>query len=216
MILKRFLIAAFALVAFSFSSDSAVLFDNADSPLYTTSRISSIEGVAAYLQVGASDTTIGQIAINAQPLEDGQLKFAIFSDSAPPGSDAGTLLFHDIVNVSKATSLSYILSDPFSFTLLAGHYYDIGAVFNGTGINYTYDLTSDAENGITSLVSNQNIDNFANPVLVGRGVSDINIRLYSPSAVTPEPATSMLVALGLITAGLVSFVRQRLRSCVNF
>ena len=211
MILKRLLLGAFAAAALSFTCESAVLFDNADSPLYTTNRNSSLEGAAAYLQVGASDVTIGQIAINAQPLQNGELKFVIFSDVAPPGSDAGTLLFNNTLNVSTANSLSYILSDPFSFTLLAGHYYDIGAVFSGTNINYTYDLTPNVENGISSLVSNQNIDGFADPVLAGRGVSDINIRLYSPSAATPEPGTYMLGALGLIGAGMCGFLRQQRR-----
>ncbi len=205
---RYFLIGVCAAAILSVSSYSAVIFDNADLPLFTTTRTSSIEGAAAYLQIGASDVSIGQIAINAQPLQDGQLKFVIFSDVAPPGGDSGTLLFSDTVNVSNSDSLSYVLSDPLSFTLLAGHYYDIGAVFSGSSIRYTYDETSDTENGITSIVSNENVDNFESPALVGHADSDINIRLYSP-ATTPEPATFLLSALGLACAGLGDYLRRR-------
>ena len=204
---KHLLWASCVAAVLSLPSFADVIFDNADPPLTVTNRDSSIEGVAAYLQIGASDVPINQISINVQPMQNGQLKFVIFSDIAPPGSDAGKLLFSDTVNVSASTSLSYILSDPFSFTLHAGQYYDIGAIFSGTDVSYTYDLVSDSENGITSIVSNENVDNFASPVLVGHGLSDINIRLYSPTTVAPEPLNLGLAALGL--SGLLLVRRSR-------
>ena len=209
---KTLFFAALLTAAVSLPADSAVIFDNADPPLSTTLRNSSIEGVAAYLQIGASNVTIGQIAINAEPFQSGQLKFVIFSDIAPPGSDSGSLLFSDTVNVSGSNSFSYILSDPLTFTLLAGHYYDIGAIFSGAEIAYTYDLFSDSMNGITSIVSNENVDNFANPVLAGHAASDISIRLYSPSSTVPEPASSTLAAVGLISAALGLYVVARLKA----
>jgi len=209
MSLKRLLLGACAAAALSLPSDSATIFDNADPPPSITDRTSSPEGVAAYLQIGSSDVTIGQIAINAQPLQDGQLKFVIFNDVAPPGSESGTLLFNDTVDVTTSGSLSYVVSDPFSFTLLAGHYYDIGAVFSGDSIRYTYDQISDSENGITSIVSNENVDDFSNPALEGHASSDINIRLYSPAAATPEPSTWLLGVFGLTCIGLVGHLRRR-------
>ncbi len=206
---KYFVLAGCVATALSLPCYADLLFDNADSPLTTTNRNSAIEGVAAYLQVGTSDVTIGQIAIHAQPLQNGQLKFVIFSDVAPPGNDSGALLFSNTVSVSAANSLSYILSAPFSFTLQAGHYYDIGAIFSGTNINYTYDFVSDTENGITSIVSNQNVNNFANPTLIGHAVSDISIQLYSPAAATPESASFALAAMGLACIGLAGSLRWR-------
>ncbi|MBV9611574.1 MAG: PEP-CTERM sorting domain-containing protein [Acidobacteriaceae bacterium] len=200
-----------AAAALSAPATAAVILDNADPPLFTTNRNNSnsgIEGVAAYLAIGASDVAIGETAINAQPLQSGQLKFVIFSDVAPPGNNAGSLLFSDTVNVSASGSLAYILSDPFSFTLQAGHYYDIGAIFSGTNINYTYDLTPDTENGISSIVANQNVDNFSSPTLVGHGAADINIRLYSPSAMVPEPGSMVLGIVGL-PALVALLVRRR-------
>ncbi len=193
---------------------SSVLFDNADPPLYVTSRVSSLEGAAAYLQIGSSNVTINQIGINAEPLQDGQLKFAVFSDSAPPGGTSGALLFSDTVNVTKSNSLSYILSDPLSFTLLAGQYYDIGAVFSGSAIDYTYDFTSDTQSGITSIASSQNLTNFASPVQAGHGgVSDIDIQLYGPTVVTPDPATA---ALGLIGLGCILMIGCLQRGALGF
>lgn len=203
------MLGAVAFAAFSLTGHAAIILDNADPPLSTTTRISSLEGVAAYLQIGTADVSIGQIAINAQPLQNGQLKFVIFSDVAPPGSDSGTLLFSDTVNVSASNSLSYILSDPLAFTLLAGHYYDIGSIFSGTGISYTYDLTPDVQNGITTFVSNQNVDSFADPILAGRGASDVSIRLYSGSAAaTPEPGSYLLAILGLASVGFIRYSRR--------
>ena len=184
---------------------ASLIFDNADLPLITTTRVSSLEGVAAYLQIGSSSVNISQIAINAQPLQNGQLKFVIFSDVAPPGSDRGALLFSDTVNVSTSGALSYILSDPFSFALQAGQFYDIGAIFSGNSIRYTYDLTSDGENGITSIVSNENIDDFAAPMLAGHAASDVNIRLYGADLTVPEPASHILIAIGLFFGCLASW-----------
>lgn len=206
MNLNTILLAACAALALNLPATSSVIFNNADPPLSTTNRDNSIEGVAAYLQIGASDVTIGQIAINARPFQDGQLKFVIFSDSAPPGGSSGSLLFSDPVDVSASSSLSYILSDPLSFTLQAGQYYDIGAIFSGTDISYTYDFTADSENGIISIVSSQNIDDFGNPIQAGHGgVSDISIELYSQATLATEPAVPLLIGLGLTFVGLLAY-----------
>ena len=158
MNLKSILLGTCAALALNLPASSSILFNNADPPLSSTNRDNSIEGVAAYLQTGTSNVTIGQIAINAEPLQNGQLEFVIFSDNAPPGGNSGSLLFSDTVNVSAANSFSYALSDPLSFTLQAGQYYDVGAIFSGTDISYTYDFTTDSENGITSLAGAQNVD----------------------------------------------------------
>ena len=201
MFLKRLFLGVCA-AALTLPCESAVIFDNADPPLSVTSRVSPLVGAAAYLEIGASNVTIGQIAINAQPLQSGLLKFVIFSDVAPPGSNSGTLLLSDTIAVNAATSLSYIESDPLSFTLMAGQYYDIGAIFSGTDIDYTYDLIPDTENGITSIVSNQNVENFADPALAGHGAADINIQLLSGVSSVPEPGTFLLGAFGLLCAGV--------------
>ena len=183
---------------------SALIFDNADAPLNTTFRGPGNEpvGVAAYLQIGASDVTISQIAINAEPGQDGLLEFVIFDDTAPPGSNAGPLELSDTVSVAASGSLSYILSDPISFTLLAGHYYDIGAVFNGTSINYSFDQIADTQNGITSIVLNENVDDFGAPVLTGHAGADINIQLFGGTAPVPEPVSIALFGAGLAGLGI--------------
>jgi hypothetical protein len=187
-----------------------LIFDNADGPLGTTLRNAANPplGVAAYLGIGGSDVTISQIAINAAPGQSGQLQFVIFSDIASPGSSAGSLLFSDTVNVSASVSLNYILSDPLSFTLQAGHYYDIGAIFNGTSITYSYDLVPDTQNGITSIAANQNINNFGTPTLTGHAGADVNIQLYMSSAKVPDGGATVML-LGMALSGL-GFLRRKL------
>lgn len=200
-------ILSWVVAAAVFSGPAAfagIIFDNADAPLNTTFRSSSNLplGVAAYIQIGGSDVNITQIAINAAPGQSGQLEFVIFSDVTPPGSNAGSLLLSDTVNVTSSATLNYILSDPISFTLLAGHFYDIGAIFNGSSINYSYDLVANTMGGISSIVSNQNVDAFANPVLTGHAGADINIQLFGGTSAVPEPVSVVLTGLGLAAIGL--------------
>jgi hypothetical protein len=197
-------VAAAMFTAFTAPAFSGVIFDNADPPLSTGTRIS---GQAAYLHIGDSDITISQIAISVLPYQDGQLKFVIFSDIAPPGSRTGALLLSDTVDVTFSSddymsfTPRYVVSNPISFTLLAGQYYDIGAVFNHTfflgSIAFGADQVANTQNGITSIVSNQIISNFDSPVTTGHAGADINIRLYSADSTAPEPASLMLLGLGL-------------------
>jgi hypothetical protein len=186
---------------------NSVIFDNANAPLGTTPRSGGNLGTAAYLSIGGSDVAISQIAINAAPGQNGQLKFVIFSDVASPGNSAGPLLFSDTVNVTASGSLNYILSDLFSFSLLAGHFYDIGAVFSGTGISYSYDLTGNTQNGITSIVANQNVDNFANPLLTDHAQADVNIKLFGAATVPDGGATALLLSVSMMSMG---WIRRKL------
>jgi hypothetical protein len=205
---KPALLSICAAATFAFNGQAALIFDNADAPLSTTFRGPDNVGVAAYLLIGANNVSINQIAINAAPGLNGQLKFVIFSDVAPPGSNVGPLLFSDTVNVTASASLGYIFSDPISFLLLANHYYDIGAVFSGNAINYSYDLTPNTQNGITSIISNQNVENFANPILVGHAAADINIKLFGPAVGAPDGGTTLFL-LGAALSG-IALLRKKL------
>ncbi len=199
------------LTAFSAPGFSAIIFDNANPPLSNTTRFAPGLGAAAYLQIGASDVQITQIAINAAPTQSGQLKFVIFSDIASPGSTAGSLLLSDSVNVTANATLSYILSDPISFTLQAGHYYDIGAIFSGDSITYSFDVIPNTQNGISSLLGNANVQSFTSPTLINHNTADINIQLFGPAATTvPEPGSLTLFGIALaLTAGR-RFLRKQL------
>jgi hypothetical protein len=159
--MKSLFMLACTLPAIAFPARADLTFDNADTPQFTTLRIN--DGIAAYLQVGTSDVRINQIGINAAPASIRQLQFLIFSDVAYPGKDSGTVLFSDTVSVSPSSNLTYILSDPFSFTLHAGQYYDMGAIFNGGNITYAYDLAGDTMGDLTSIARNESIGNFADP-----------------------------------------------------
>ena len=195
--MKYFLLLMCTMSAFVTNVHAGVIFDNSDTPQFTSIR--SDQGIAAYLQIGASDVTISQIAIDAAPSAGGQLKFVIFSDGAYPGNNAGSVLLSDTVNVSPSGSLTYLLSDLFAFTLQAGHYYDIGAIFGAGNITYAYDLLGDTEGDIASIARNQNIGQFASPILLGHALGDAEIKLYSASATaTPEPLSAGLFGVGLV------------------
>lgn len=100
---------------------------------------------------------------------------------------------------TSVTDLNYKLSDPFAFTFLAGTTYAVG--FISTGTNYAFaDMSqTNSANGFTSLLGNENISNFASPVLdTTQNCCSIGFELIKSDAAVPEPATGALLGLGLL------------------
>lgn len=101
-----------------------LIFDNFDASTHTLAfRLSGGDNPIALVNVSQT-TTIDAIAVLNSFSAAGHLKFVIFDDpNTAPAFVSAPKAFAADVGVS-----TYKKSDPFSFTLLAGHSYDIGAI----------------------------------------------------------------------------------------
>jgi hypothetical protein len=197
--------ASLALLAFMAIPTARVradlVFDNFDPPGGQSVR-SAASSPGTLIQV-ASTVTISNIAVLNQLDTDGEVKFVIFDDSS------NSLLFASSPKAFTATAfgtLTYKMSDDFSFTLLAGHSYDIGAIADVSGL-WAFDRISDTQNGITSVLSNPNFSSFVTPSIAGHGGADGAIRLFRASSV-PEPAGVGLFGVG----GCIVYLTWRRRA----
>jgi hypothetical protein len=148
----------------------------------------------------ARDITIGPgtIGVKVNLETDGNLKFLIFDHSN------AALLYSSPPKAFSDDGDTWKTSDPFSFTFLGGHTYDVGAIPDVGGL-WDYDRVSDIihESGITSLLSNPNFSNFNSPIIVSHGSADGAVQL---SAV-PEPGIATLLILAV--AGLAFRAHHR-------
>jgi hypothetical protein len=114
-----FTLAFFACAALAPSARAALIFDLSPNN-GTTSRPANYgpgQGV-----VVSTTTTITQMAMDLDMPNGGDIKYMIWD-----GTNS-TLLFNQTLPVSASSTLSFVLSDPFSFTLNAGSTYYFGVI----------------------------------------------------------------------------------------
>ncbi len=135
-------------------------------------------------------------AVQMDLFTDGNVKFVIFN------SLTGALLFDSGAKAFTDDGDTFKLSDTFSFDLLAGTRYALGAL-SDVGSFQPYVFPGGKTMGdITSLGENQNVLGFASPVadLTLNG-TDGRIQLFADDGNrVPEPSSVLLLALGLIGA----------------
>ena len=179
---------------------AGLIFDNTDPQVSFT----TVPGLGTRVAV-ANDITIGDIAVKTDSSAIVLYKFAIFdtaNTSAPvylsgPKSFAGDAF----------GTFTYKMSDDFSFTLLGGHTYYIGAI-TSTGATFALDKTPESQNGITSSSYSVELVNYNGTPQVGDSFSyEGQIQLFAPStAAVPEPSSMILIAsaipLGLAWMGM--------------
>lgn len=221
-LVRTLLLSALFFLALTSAQAQQVIFDN-------TFRYTSQEtrddgtGIGTCITQVAADTPIGSFAAPVSLTQAGDLEFLIFD------SNNGTLLYQSAPKAYASDNgvVSLHHSDPFQFTLQAGHQYDIG-VLADVPLVYQWWFHSFAaspgkppyrftENGITSAGSiNANFNTYAGTFAhphddLAPGLVDMGLILYgstaNPSAV-PEPgAVTLIAALLLSTAMLLRWKR---------
>jgi hypothetical protein len=182
------------LLTIASTANAALIFDNAD-PSQQASNRSAESSPGALISVSV-DTTINQIAVKNDLNENGDLRFLIFDH------DSHALLFDSGAQSFVDDGMTWKTSGLFSFTLLAGNSYDIGAIANVGGL-WAFDTTGNTQNGLTSIVQNPNFTNFAAPVSGNHAGGDAHVRLFAADAqAIPEPSTLALLGLVLVGMGL--------------
>jgi hypothetical protein len=156
----------------------------------------------------AANTTISEIGVYTNQVSAGEDKF-IIADHA-----TGNILFVSTPTTFAADAggaFSWKVSDPFSFTLLAGQQYDIGFISDtSANVPYAFPGFNYTQSGITSDSNNPNFSSYANPIESPAGATTIPLQLYAPAAV-PEPGSMALAAVGLGALVVVRQVRSRVK-----
>lgn len=150
-----------------------VIFDSRDVTGASLTSRAAGSSIGALINVSA-DTAITRISVFNEMTARGNLRFVIFSHPA-----------HVLLLVTNSQPLAadaagvptWKDSVPIAFTLLGGQSYDVGAI-SDVAVNWTFDFTADSAFNITSVSSNANFSNFANPSQIGHASVDTHVRLW--------------------------------------
>jgi hypothetical protein len=206
---RRVLLATvLLLVAAGRSTADTVVFDNSAGAFQ---NIETRQGNVVYASVldVSQTTTISGIGVQFNALANGFVKFLIF-DSMYGGAGTGALLFssEQAVTADLSANVGYLELHSMNFTLQAGKRYDIG-VLSTVNLRGAWDITGNSQNGITSISSNANFTNYANPITGNYAGADPHIRLYvagDDATVAPLPGVA---AAGMALIGFGKMRRRR-------
>lgn len=212
------LLFALGLSAIASSASAALVFDNSINDNFDLSTESRPYNFMYGAVVNTSaDVTIREIAARVRLSEDGFVKFLIFDSASGNGgwSGTGNLLFSQIVSVTGEagptgytpgdSGIGYLYSGAMSFTLLAGHTYDIGVLADRGTLTGVWDIDPDAQGSFTSYANNANFNDYDLPTTGGYAGVDVHIKLYdAPVSSVPDGGSTLaLFSLGLAGLGLV-------------
>jgi hypothetical protein len=126
--------------------------------------------------VGTSDVTVNRIGVFTDMASAGTMKYLIFDHT---GGDM--LVFESAAEpfADDGAVATWKLSNRMSFTLLAGRNYCIAGSSDVSG-DFKLDTGANSAGGLTSLVDNPNLMNFAVPVVnTAHSSADCGIQLFA-------------------------------------
>jgi hypothetical protein len=149
----------------------------------------------------ATDTTLTQIGIWVGDPASGSADFQIWDASNT------TLLFSETQPVDETSATELLLSDPFSFDLVAGstYYFDVIGAYSKSGdqqLGFIPGTAAQTQNGLSLVWPNSVYFSASQPGGFAQGSSFtlpmelIGTQGQSDPPSVPEPATLILVALG--------------------
>jgi hypothetical protein len=145
-----------------------------------------------------------------QFVQAGLAEFVIFDVT---GGEAGTLVFESAPQAfGVESSDTWNDSNPFSFTLLAGHQYDMTLLANvDVEMPYAFNGTK-TEGNLTGDEGNANIYNFSDPSDGGsHACCYIPMQIVGGEAPTSTPEPATLTLFGMAMATLVHRLRRQRR-----
>lgn len=189
-------LAVLGLVVGAAGRARAGLLINTDSHSTTgssTNFMSPGSGIGTTFAVG-QDITLTNIASFADPIGTGAIKFVILDH-------ATHALLYESGSKAFSGGNTWYTSDSFSFTLLAGKSYDIGALAN-IDAGWRSDQATESANGLTS-TAEVRMGNYSgiSPTIsthfVGRSSA---IQLFGEVAAVPEPSTLVSAGIAAVLA----------------
>ena len=152
-------------------------------------------------------TTLTNIGFYSDSPIGGNVKYLIFD------ADGANLLFSITAAANASNTLSLIESPTFNFTLAAGTAYQLGIISDSRlDVGFDYPASFVTQNGLTSLGTNHNYNDFNSPVSANDAFASIPVVLDGLQGVSavPEPAMwlTMILGFGLIGGILRSVARR--------
>lgn len=190
---------------------STLLFESDSSEPGDTITSGAESGIISFFELNTR-TEMKSFAFEFDLDNDASVNFFVYDINQGPNSNSGTLLYQGAKSFSD-DGMSFKQSETLSLFLETDTTYGLGFT-SGERFTFPYIFGPNGkeENGIQSLVLNQNLSGFASPEFGLSGSVELRTQIFGnqdepddvpPSASVPEPGTMALLSLGLLGMGVL-------------